>query len=110
MTPKKFSNVQISSEVVLADVEEFEFETPVDLAGFSVSAEKIQTVVEQKPAPSLVVTTATTPKVHKLEKVDVKVGWIKIGRNILCHCMTGICAHFYSIQKTVRVFKFFKIF
>jgi hypothetical protein len=60
--------------VVQADVEEVEFETSCHLPEFRLAAEKVSPVSEHLPTPPvLVVTKADTPKVHKLEKIQVQV-------------------------------------
>ena len=71
---KKIEQVKMStcSEVIHADVEELEFETPTALADLTVSAANVE-VVSCEQTPALFVSTASALKVHKLEKVEVKV-------------------------------------
>lgn len=72
---KRGNDVKMStcSEVVLADVEEVEFESHCHLAEFKVAAENVRSVIEEPVASALATSTVSTLKVHKLEKIEVKV-------------------------------------
>jgi len=72
---KRGHNVKLStcSELVLADVEEVHFESHSHLAEWKVPTENIRSVVEESSASALATSTVSTLKVHKLEKVEVKV-------------------------------------
>ena len=73
---KRADEVKMStcSEVIHAAVEELEFETPTALADFKVSTDAAKVdVVSEEQKPTLFVSTSAALKVHKLEKVEVKV-------------------------------------